>query len=156
MVKYKSPATRRSRLKRSTQKHLEHPSKPLPNARATQKAYLIKHYGLPLDSKFLFFRKGRHFGKPRFSLNYGTIVCLDFDTSELLMVVRFLEKEKEDEDNIFKSYNHSISTIYQHAKARGEVKINGATYRGRRLGRRFGRMFAAGFRPGYDAEVKGG
>lgn len=154
MGKYKSPATRKSRLKRSTQKHLERPVKPLPNARAIQKANLISQYGLPMDSKFLFFRKGRHYGKPRFTLTYGTVVCLDIDTSELLLVVRFVEKECVEKN--YETYNHSISTIYQHAKARGEVKNNGATYRVRRMGRKFGRMFAAGFRPGYDAEVKGG
>ncbi|EGG08672.1 uncharacterized protein MELLADRAFT_61756 [Melampsora larici-populina 98AG31] len=155
MPKYKSPATLQSRLNRSLQKHLERPSKPPPNQRAIQKANLISLYGLPMDSKFLFFRKGRSYGKPRFSLTYGTVVCLDYDTSELLLVVRFVEKGSVSEE-IYNAYNHSISTIYQHAKARGEVKNNGATYRARRLGRKYGRMFAAGFRPGYDTEVKGG
>ncbi|EGG02676.1 uncharacterized protein MELLADRAFT_109983 [Melampsora larici-populina 98AG31] len=112
MGKYKSPATRLSRLNRSIQKHLERPT-------------------------------------------YGTVVCLDLDTSELLLVVRFTEKSSLGED-IYQSYNHSISTIYQHAKARGEVKTNGATYRARRLGRKYGRMFAAGFRPGYESGIKGG
>ncbi|EGG01036.1 uncharacterized protein MELLADRAFT_92771 [Melampsora larici-populina 98AG31] len=153
--KHKSPATLKSRLLRSIKRHLERPKPALPNARVAKKAELTKHYGLPEDSKFLFLKKGRHFGKPRLSLSYGTVVCLDADTLELLLVVQFVEPT-EMEDSVFKSYNHSISTIYQHAKARNEVKGNAATYRGRRKGRKFGRMYAAGFRPGYDHEVKGG
>ncbi|EGG10878.1 uncharacterized protein MELLADRAFT_102627 [Melampsora larici-populina 98AG31] len=47
-------------------------------------------------------------------------------------------------------------TVYQHSKARGEIKINTATYRARRQGRKLGRMHTAGFRPGYEPDVKGG
>ncbi|EGG11473.1 uncharacterized protein MELLADRAFT_91027 [Melampsora larici-populina 98AG31] len=123
---------------------------------AAKKAKLTEHYGLPEDSKFLFLKKGRKFGRPRLSLSHGTVVCLDVDTSELLLVVRFVERQEGINDELFRSYNHSISTVYQHAKARNEVLGNFATYRGRRQGNKFGRMYAAGFRPGYDHIVKGG
>ncbi|EGG00995.1 uncharacterized protein MELLADRAFT_92839 [Melampsora larici-populina 98AG31] len=156
-VKYKkkSASTIRSRLNRSKRNKIDRPDRHLPNARAAKLAELTQKYGLPPESKFLFLKKGRVFGKPRLSLEYGTVVCLDADTCDLLLVVRFVERNNAS-DAVFDSYNHSISTIYQHAKARNEVKTNGATYRGRRSSRKFGRMYAAGFRPGYDPEVKGG
>ncbi|EGG01581.1 uncharacterized protein MELLADRAFT_92051 [Melampsora larici-populina 98AG31] len=152
--KYKSPSTKNSRLNRSILKHTDRESR-LPNARAAKKEELTQKYGLPPDAKFLFFKKGRRFGQARLSLSYGTVVCLDLDTSELLLVVQFVEKDERNQE-LFQQYNHSISTVYQHAKARGEIKINAATYRARRQGRKFGRMHAAGFRPGYEPDVKGG
>ncbi|EGG00875.1 uncharacterized protein MELLADRAFT_92935 [Melampsora larici-populina 98AG31] len=154
MPKYKPRSTRESRLNRPIQKHEERPKYP-PNAQAAKKAELTEKYGLPSDAKFLFFKKGRRFSKPRLSLSYGTVVCLDQDTFELLLVVRFVEKA-DGTPGLFESYDHSISTVYWHARARGEIKTNAATYRGRRPGRKFGRMHAAGFCPGYDAKVKGG
>ncbi|EGF96940.1 uncharacterized protein MELLADRAFT_114723 [Melampsora larici-populina 98AG31] len=84
----------------------------------------------------MFLKKGRKYGRPRLSLTHGTV-----------------PQEGMNED-LFKTYDQAISTIYQHAKARNEVLGNGATYRGRRQGHKFGRMYAAGFRPGYDRIVK--
>lgn len=153
--KHKSPSTLNSRLKRSKRKHLERPQQPPPNARASIKEELTKAYGLSPDSKFLFFKKGRHYGRPRLLLSFGTVVCLGADTYELLCVVRFINHSSMNED-YHNQLDHAISTVYPHARARGEVKINGATHWGKRIGHKFGRMFAAGFCPGYDPVVKAG
>ncbi|EGG07267.1 uncharacterized protein MELLADRAFT_85892 [Melampsora larici-populina 98AG31] len=155
--KYKSPSTRKARANHTINKNMQDPerARPLINARAASKAELIEQYGLPSDTKFLFFKKGRWLKRARFTVRYGTVVCLDADTSELLLVARFVERDEVNED-LFESYNHSISTIYQHAKARGIININGASYKEKRRIRKHGTMYAFGLRPGYEKGVAAG
>jgi hypothetical protein len=90
-----------------------------------------------------------------FRIYFGTVVCLDADTSQLLLVARFVERTLENQ-SLFENYNHAIPTVYHHARARGLVKLNGATKKARANRRKYGKMWAAGFRPGYDAVVKAG
>lgn len=152
--KHKSPSTILSRKNRTKRKNAEkkNQNRPPPNNRAAKKAELTELYGLPPDTKFLFFKKGDK-SKAPFRIHFGTIVCLDKDTCDLLAVVRFVERTSEN-SALFEKYNHAIPTVYKHARARGLIKINGAAKKARVLRKKYGKMYAAGFRPGFDRLVK--
>ncbi|EGG04323.1 uncharacterized protein MELLADRAFT_89499 [Melampsora larici-populina 98AG31] len=151
MPKQKSQSTIRARAKRTVEKNKKNSLHPLLNARAAKKAKLTKEYGLPADSKFLFFKKGRKYGRPRFRLTYGTVVCLDADTSELLLIARFNERN-ESNKKLFALFDHAISTAYTHSTARNLIDINGASYKEKRRSRKYGKMYAFGMRAGFEKE----
>lgn len=114
---------------------------------------------------FLYFKKRNHFVSEPHRLHCGTVVCLDEDTLELLLVAQFLPHCPSNRE-ILQTYNHAIPTIYAHARARGEVKTNGSMRRVRRAVQNALRkasrkegcscMHAAGFCPGYDKLAKAG
>ncbi|EGG06301.1 uncharacterized protein MELLADRAFT_87360 [Melampsora larici-populina 98AG31] len=153
--KHKSPSTIRCRKAHTIRKKLERKkieNRPPPNARKARLAALTELYGLPPETKFLFFKKGQ---PDPFRIHFGTVVCLDEDTSELLLVARFVERTVSNRP-LFENYNHAISTVYQHARARGLCKSNGAANKVAEHLRKYGKMYAAGFRPGYDHLAKAG
>lgn len=95
-------------------------------ARLTQKAKLIKKLGLPEKSYFYFLKKTKPLQinqAPRRVFSHGCVVLIDYTSLELLLVARFNDY-KTMEPSLFKDFEHSISTIYQHAYARGEVTKN--------------------------------
>ncbi|EGG05857.1 uncharacterized protein MELLADRAFT_87712 [Melampsora larici-populina 98AG31] len=151
--KHKSPSTIRCRKAHSLRQKLERKkNRPAINQRSVKLAQLTELYGLPPETKFLFFKKGQ---TTPTRIHFGTVVCLDEDTSELLLVARFVERTPTNLA-LFERYNHAISTVYHHAKARGIVKTNGAAKKVKAHLRKYGKMHAAGFRPGYDHIAKAG
>ncbi len=115
---------------------------------------LLEEFGLPHNTKFLFLKKRQNFTNPPIQLHFGTVVCFDEDTHELLLVVKF-HPFKDTQQALLQQFERSISLLYLHAQARYPIKTNGAM---KKAEPDFGggKMCAIGFRPGYVRGIKAG
>lgn len=116
------------------------------------KLEITKRLGVSPNAMVFFVKKINPPLKPKpLHLDHGEVVILDAEDHTLIAVVRFNNFETMTPSD-FKSFDKSISTLYQHGVARAEV-TNNATIRGVP---KHGSMRVFGWRPSAGIKTERG
>ncbi|EGG08830.1 uncharacterized protein MELLADRAFT_84396 [Melampsora larici-populina 98AG31] len=130
-------------------------------AQAEYKEKIKEKFGLPPDTDFI--HQADHGQNNILKLKYGIVVILNMSRTKMIAVICFNEQQYTEDDGkriqteaserLFKQFEKSMSTMYQHGTAQNKIRTNGSTIRVKR--NRRGDMFAIGMRPGYLKGVAG-
>jgi hypothetical protein len=122
-----SPCHIKYQLRREKKGSIGRPLYRFHRKRTELKCQLAKELGLPPDTKFIF----RFHSKDRMATDefkdieiyHGTVAVINKADLTLVIAVR-CNRFKSMESAIQKEFDHSVSTIFQHAQARNECTIN--------------------------------
>lgn len=157
-----SPSYIKYQLKRDKKGSIGRPFYCFHRKRTQLKCQLAKELGLPWDTKFIFRYESDNSldtdELKEIEIYHGTVVVINKADLSLVIAVR-CNRFKAMPDRLRKDFDHTISTIFNHARARNECKTNAAHKKKKKNdmgeddhGHVCGWMGCCGWRGGTDAE----
>lgn len=124
-----SPCHVKYQLRRDKQYSLGRPFYRHHRKRTQLKCQLATELGLPLNTKFIFrYPSDLRMSTDEFKeieLYHGTVAVINKADLSLVLVVR-CNRFRAMEPELRQEFNHTVSTIFQHARARNKCTINGS------------------------------